>query len=123
MELRGFSDHNGNYIVFSLTIHAKYELSLTGACRGKSVHSFYLAMGTLTRIRNVCFSYKKSGVVSFSQDIEWKKVSYMVFSGIILKKTWSYEIFPGVILEKWRYLIIPENVEKNGVIAFFLVLL
>ena len=40
VELRGFFGLNGNYIVFSVTIHDKYELSLTGASRGKSVYSF-----------------------------------------------------------------------------------
>ena len=79
MELRGFSDHNGNYIVFSVTIHDKYELSFTGACKDKCVYSCY--MGTLTRIRNVCFSYRKSGDVSFFQDIEWKKVELYGFFG------------------------------------------
>ena len=52
MELRGFSDLNGNYIVFSVTIHDKYELSLTGACRGKSVYPYcvpYAYMGTLIK--------------------------------------------------------------------------
>ena len=94
-------------------------------------------MSTLIRIRSVCFSYRKSGVVLFFQDIDWKKVelyrfsrilngkkwSYMVFSGIILKKIWSYVVFPRVILKKnedtWLFR---ENVEKNGVIAFFLLL-
>ena len=42
---------------------------------------------------------EKSKVVSFCQDVKWKKWSYVVFSGVI-----------------------PEKVEKNGVIAFFLVL-
>ena len=58
-------------------------------------------MGTLIRIKNFCFSYKKSEIVSFFQDIERKKVrSYMIFSGIILKKKWSYVVFLGVILNK-----------------------
>ena len=85
MELLGFSGHNMAIIliVFSVTIHDKYEVSLTGASRGKSVVFFYLAVGTLIRIRNVCFFYKKSGVVSFFQDIEWNKVELCGFSGII----------------------------------------
>ena len=35
-----FSGLNGNYIVSSVTIHDKYELSLTGTSRGKCVYSF-----------------------------------------------------------------------------------
>ena len=41
----------------------------------------YLTMGTLIRIRNVRFCYRKSGVVSFFQDIEWKKVELYGFFG------------------------------------------
>ena len=70
-------------IVFS--IHNKYEVSLTGASRGKSVVFFYLAVGTLIRIRNVYFFYKKSGVVSFFQDIEWNKVELYGFFWNYLK--------------------------------------
>ena len=40
MELGGFSGLNGNYIVFSVTIHDKYELSVTETSRGKCVYSF-----------------------------------------------------------------------------------
>ena len=33
------------------------------------------------RIRNVCFFYRKSGIVSFFQDIEWNKVELYGFFG------------------------------------------
>ena len=38
-----------------------------------------IAMGTLIRIKKVCFSYRKSTVVSFFQDIEWTKVELYGF--------------------------------------------
>ena len=43
-------------------------------------------VGALIRIRNVCFSYRKSGVVSFFQDIERKKVELYGFFGNYPKK-------------------------------------
>ena len=45
-----------------------------------TLFNIYLAMGTLIRIRNVCFSYyRKSEVDSYFQDIEWKKVELYGF--------------------------------------------
>ena len=35
----GFSGINGNYIVFSVTVHDKYELWLTETCRGKYMYT------------------------------------------------------------------------------------
>ena len=56
---------------------------------------------TYKNIRNVCFTYRKSEVVSFFQDIEWKKVDlYDFFRELSFKKMWSYVVFPGVILKK-----------------------
>ena len=66
MELRGFSGLNGNYIVFWVTIHDKYELLLTGACIGANVSTLSntSTLHALIRIRNFCFSCRESGVVS-----------------------------------------------------------
>ena len=78
-------------------------------------------MGTLIRIRNACFSCRKSGVVSFFQDIEWKKVELYGSFGNDPNKTCRVRWFSGIYsLKKWRNMVIPENVEKNGVIAFSL---
>ena len=112
MELRGLSGLNGNYIVFLVTTHDKYELSLTGTSRGKLCTLFnytYLAMGILIRIRNVCFSYRKSGVVSFFQNIEWKKVELYDFFGNYL---WSYVVFRELFLINGDTRLFPETVEK-----------
>ena len=63
----------------------------------------YLAMGTLIRIRNVCFCYnRKSGVVSIFQDIEWKKWSYVVFLRVILKKM-EIRDYSGIMLKKIEF--------------------
>ena len=64
----------------------------------------YLGMGTLIRIRNVCLSYWKSGVVSFSRTLD-EKSGYMVFPKFILKKMWSYVVFPGAILKKYVVIL------------------
>ena len=52
---------------------------------------------------------EKSGVICF-------------FLELSLKKMWSYVIFLGFILKNGDMWLFRENVEKNGVIAFFLVL-
>ena len=80
-------------------------------------------MGTLIRIRNVCFSYRKSGVVSFFQDIEWKKLELYGFFGNYPLKNVELSGFSGSYsLKNGDSWLFRENVEKNGVIAFFLVL-
>ena len=84
MELRRFSGLNSNYIVFSVTIHDKYQLSLTGVSIGANVCTLlntHILLWVPMRIRNVCFSYRKSGVVLFFQDIEWKNVELHGFFG------------------------------------------
>ena len=46
----------------------------------------HISMGTLIRIRKVYFSYRKNGVVSVFQDIEWEKVELFGFSGSYSKE-------------------------------------
>ena len=70
-------------------------------------------MVTLIRIRNVCFSYRKSGVVLFFQDIEWKKSGgTWVFRELCFKKC-GYVDVSGIYSKKnkdtWLFR---ENVEK-----------
>ena len=83
------------------------ELVGANVCTLFNTHT-YLAMGTLIRIRNVCFCYiGKVELYSFSRILNGKKWCYMIFFGNYLKKIGSYVVFPGVILKKWRYVVIP----------------
>ena len=79
MELLGFSGHNGNYVVFSVTI---YMINV-------NYRSRELVYGQML-IHLPCYGYTyknkerlflKNGVVLFFQDIEWKKVELYGFFG------------------------------------------
>ena len=70
--------------------------------------------GTLIRIRNVCFSYKKSGVVSFFPRIlNGKKWSYMVFRELSLTKFGVMWFFREFSLKNGYTWLLRENVEKK----------
>ena len=62
----------------------------------------------------------KSGVISFFQELFYKKVELHDSSGNYSKKKWSYVIFPGITGDTWLFR---ENVEKNEVLAIFDVLI
>ena len=59
----------------------------------------------------------KSGVISFFQELFFKKVVLRSFSGNYSNKKWSYVVFLGNTLKKvalrcssgnhWRYVVIP----------------
>ena len=57
-----------------------------GASRDKYNIPIYLAMSTLIRIRNVYFSYRKSGVVSFFLELFFEKMEILGYTGKMLKK-------------------------------------
>ena len=92
-------------------------------CRYKCVYSFeysYNPMGTLIRIRNVCLSYWKRGVVSFFQDIEWKKVELYNFFGNYPKNNVKLCGFSESYSLKNGEMVIPEtHVEKMELYRFF----
>ena len=75
-------------------------------------------MGTLIKIRNVCLSYWKSGVLPFFQNIGRKKMElYGFFGNYSLKelygffgsysKKWEIHGYSGKMLKKWSFSVFP----------------
>ena len=80
-------------------------------------------MSTLKRIRNVYFSYRKSGVVSFFLDVEWKKVKLFGFFENYSLKNVELCGSSGSYCKKMKIRDYSgKKLKKNGVLAVFHVL-
>ena len=75
---------------------------------------------TFIRIRNVCFSYRKSGVVGIVFPGYWmEKSGVTCFFENILKKCGIVWFFRELFFKKWRYVNIPGKCWKKWSYSIF----